>query len=500
MRILLLFAFIFGIGLNHSCATDNAAKKEKESPKTAIENVEVNFQKEPEKVEPIDIMFKVNGVAAGETIYLAKYTGKKLYYNDTTVAGKKGEIKFKTKARKGGVYSLVLPGPKLFELVIGDNESIQIELDTLDLIGKAKIVKSENNKVYYDYLRFIDGQKKKLSNLQTARQNATNPQEEAQITEQINSLDAEVKTYMKKLVEENPNLFVAKLIKMSDVVELPEPPRDAQGNITDSLFQYRYYRDNFFRNIDLRDDRTAASPLFGQKLEQYVTKVIPQTPDSIIKYADLLAKKVEGKPELTKLIVSYIADYYGRSQFMGMDRVFVHMVENYYMTQNFDWIDAENLEKLTDRAMKLKPTLIGNKAPALYLADTTGNNYTHLYSLQADFTILYFWDPTCGHCKKVTPKLAELVKKDKYKGVKVYAVNTDIENKEWIKYMNKNDISIFTNVSDTPKRPDPFRSIYDIYSTPKVFLLDAEKKILAKQIDVEQIEELLEFFMKNPNK
>jgi hypothetical protein len=38
--------------------------------------------------------------------------------------------------------------------------------------------------------------------------------------------------------------------------------------------------------------------------------------------------------------------------------------------------------------------------------------------------------------------------------------------------------------------------MYDIYSTPVVYVLDKDKKILAKRLDVEQIEEFLDHQMK----
>ena len=66
-------------------------------------------------------------------------------------------------------------------------------------------------------------------------------------------------------------------------------------------------------------------------------------------------------------------------------------------------LDSTQLYRITDRASRFKDTLIEN-APRIVLPDTS-NKMQDLYRLDADFTLLYFWDPTCGHCKKVTPKL-----------------------------------------------------------------------------------------------
>ena len=36
-----------------------------------------------------------------------------------------------------------------------------------------------------------------------------------------------------------------------------------------------------------------------------------------------------------------------------------------------------------------------------------------------------------------------------------------------------------------------FRTTFDVYATPKMFLLDADKKVIAKQVGAEQIEDIL---------
>jgi len=63
--------------------------------------------------------FKVNGLAAGQDVYLANYFGDKLYYYDTTKS-ELGVAKFERSSIKGGVYAVVLPGPKTFEVILSD--------------------------------------------------------------------------------------------------------------------------------------------------------------------------------------------------------------------------------------------------------------------------------------------------------------------------------------------------------------------------------------------
>jgi hypothetical protein len=47
------------------------------------------------------------------------------------------------------------------------------------------------------------------------------------------------------------------------------------------------------------------------------------------------------------------------------------------------------------------------------------------------------------------------------------------------------------NVADIELQ-NPFRTLYDIHSTPVIYVLDKNKMILAKRIPVEKIDEFLE--------
>ncbi len=113
-----------------------------------------------------------------------------------------------------------------------------------------------------------------------------------------------------------------------------------------------------------------------------------------------------------------------------------------------------------------------------------------LYSVDAEYLMLVFWDPDCGHCKKEMPKIKEVYDKYKDKGLKVYAVCTEVEEEKWKKYLNEHQFD-WINVADFELK-SPFRDLYDISSTPQVFLLDKDKKIVAKKLNHEQLDKVLE--------
>jgi thiol-disulfide isomerase/thioredoxin len=120
-----------------------------------------------------------------------------------------------------------------------------------------------------------------------------------------------------------------------------------------------------------------------------------------------------------------------------------------------------------------------------------------LSEVRAPVMVLVFWEPNCGHCKKEIPKLKELVW-DKFsdEGVKIFAVYTQVEKKPWTDFIEEHELYDWINVYDPYNRTN-FRDLYDIYSTPTVYVLDKNKKIIGKRIGIEQLPGFIEYQLKN---
>ena len=67
-------------------------------------------------------------------------------------------------------------------------------------------------------------------------------------------------------------------------------------------------------------------------------------------------------------------------------------------------------------------------------------NPLYLHTTSANYTVLIFWDPTCGHCKEVLPKIDSIYRaKWKADSVSIYAVSkeTDGTKKDWLNFINE---------------------------------------------------------------
>lgn len=435
-----------------------------------------------------NIKVKLDGLKNSEC-YLANYFGDKQYLKDTAKVDAQGWATFTGKEKlPGGIYLVVTPSKKYFEIIVDKEQDFTVETDTLSMVKSMKVKGSKENQLFYDYLNYIEKKHAEIQPLQDKLKTVKAKDSTEMLRKQIAAIDKEVKDYKIRFTKDHPETFVAKIFRTMQEPEVPEAPLLPDGK-KDSTFAYRYFKTHFFDNVDFSDERLIRTPIIHNKVKQYLDQLTVQIPDSIIKSADLIVSKAKANKEIYKFAVYYITYTYESSKIMGMDAVFVHMAKNYYQNKEQAWwVTDEQIKKIQDRAKTLEPLLLGKKIPNLALVDTTGKVQV-LHQVKAKYTVLYFWDHGCSHCKKETPKLAEYYNKVKDKGVAVYAVETETDVSEWKKYIRENKLK-FINVQDTYHQTG-FKKIFDIYSTPVIYLLDEDKKIIGKRIDVENLEIIL---------
>lgn len=442
----------------------------------------------PEK-KGYELNFKISGLR-DSMVYLANYYGEKQYLKDSAHVDAQGNVAFRGETPlPGGIYLFVFPGKTYFEFLIDKEQSFSMECSLGNVIETMKVKGSVDNKLFYDYLGFIQVQSKAVEPLKLERTNLLDKKQPVdEVEAKIKSIDKAVVDYKTDFIKKNPGRLLSSIFQSSQDPEVPELPTKADGT-KDSAFAYYYYRDHYFDKFDLSDERLLRSPIYHSKLSYFMKHLVVNIPDSIFPVTDSLIKWASGNKETFKYMVWYLTNTYETSNIMGMEAVFVHLVKNYYTKEKAYWVDDATLFKIQDRARILDPLLLGKTVKNLILTDSNGV-YQSLYSVQAPFTILYFWDPDCGHCKKATPKVKAYYDKVKSKGVKVFAVCTEVEMAKWKSYIQENKLD-WINVAD-PELHNNFRQEFDILTTPQIFILDKDKKILARKLDEDNMEKILD--------
>ncbi len=449
-----------------------------------------------------EIKLNIKGIS-DTVVYLCHHFGKQKYIVDTAAIDSKGNATFtKNKVLPKGIYLIVMPsqGMRYFEFLIADSQKITIETDTIDYDNNMVIKGSKENLSFLKYKRKMVELSKKRSLLNSEYEAATkekNTEKQEEVRQKIMDWSDEMKNYQLSLINENPNYFFSKVLKSMIEPEIPEAPKDENGNIIDETFAYHYFKKHYWDNIDFGESGLLRTPIFETKLDYFIERMIPPIPDSLIVDINKIIRKSyeSGDTLMFKYTCSHIFNMFDTSRIMGYDAVMVAIAEEWYLSGKADWVDSTFLKKAAERVEKITPNKIGSIAYNLQRMQSADEKYYTLHDISANYTILIFYEPSCGHCKKEVPKLRDLLLDSlKNMGVKVFAVYTQYDKKEWTDFIQKDSLEIegWYNVWDGPYPHSKFRDYYDIYSTPAVFILDKDKKIIAKRLAVDSIKGFIE--------
>lgn len=430
--------------------------------------------------------------APSDTLYFGYYYADKQYLRDT--AFKKDDVfRFhKDKELEPGIYLIVMPPKNDFIQVFinKDEQNLQISVDASQTVKSFKIKGSKDNELFYDYLNFLDDARPKAQALSAQLKELKDTTKKTEIQAQLEKINLGVKAKQQFIISRYPQSIAAMLIKSTFDVDMPV----FEGKKEDvDMKRYLYYKAHYFDQLDLGDVRLLRSPVLNEKMDYYIEKLTVQHPDSINVTLDYLLKKLQPADESFKYYLIQYLNKYAASKIVGFDGVYVHLVDEYYSKGFASWIDQEQLDKLEKNAASLRPILIGKTAPEIKVIRYPDNGLVSLHGIKSPYTILFIWDPECSHCKASFPHIVKFYEKYKSKGVEILAVCTQFTDKVpscW-KYLDEQKIAPgWINAAD-PYHTSRYKVLYDVKSTPQIFILDKDKKIISKGIGAEQLDEVM---------
>jgi thiol-disulfide isomerase/thioredoxin len=439
----------------------------------------------------------INGLQ-DSTVFLAYHLGDKQYIKDTIKLDKTGHgITENKEGLPEGIYMIVLPGRKYFEILISKDQRFALRCSYADYFNTLKFSGSDENAAFVEYQKKWMVMQQHAANITKRVQNNKQNSDSLKILASAQKQQEEnMKTYLKDVVNTNNDNLLGILVKALLPIDVPEfsiPSVTANPDSVKWVRNYNYNKDHFFDNVDLTDERLLRTPILHARLNTFFTNVVIQSPDSINKEIDKIIKKCSGNYKVFQFVAVYLFNHFRESEIMGHDAVMVKLADDIYLSGKADWVSKEFKDDLKKQIELIRPNLIGKKAQNLIM-DSYKGIFVSLYDVEKEFTILYFWEPDCGHCKEATPKLKAYYDKAKDDNIEVFAVCTTADKAKWAKYIEENRLT-WINGWD-PERSSHFDFYYNVQSTPMVYILDRNKKIIAKKLSVEDIKTFIENYRK----
>lgn len=403
-----------------------------------------------------------------------------LFFDDKSMIQIKGE-----NALPQGVYFLYTP-TFYFEFLVYD-QVFEMKTTASGGYNALTVTNSPENESFRKFQVSMTRLQKEQRILQDNLKIAENKADSVKIYEQLSSFSKEADSIRRNLIAERPESFFTSFIRLMDEIEIPKF-EELKDESEKRRAQFRYYKSHYF---DYLPDPAAMmrTPMIHGYVMKYFNDLVLTDPDSVNMEIDRWIEKLGDNKEAFRYWLITLYNKYQDSKIMGMDGVTLHLIEKYYLSDRVNWMDEKAKNELKDEIKFIKPNIIGKDAPMLYLVDTLMKPIV-AQTLPAEYLVLFFYDPDCGVCKKKTPILKENYEAIKKLKGEVVAVCTTTETDKWKNYIRTNKLN-WVNLAD-PQYRSNFRMDYNVRSTPQIYILDKDRKIVAKRLDVEQVVNFLE--------
>ena len=334
-----------------------------------------------------------------KSFYLASHFGTYQTLLDTVAADTDGRIVFKKKEKYvSGIYMLVNDMKEIeFEFLMDETQHFKIEPNT-ETPSKTIIYNSPLNIDFRNFNVFLNSQQTQIQLLQSNLE-TTKAQNEKEI------LQKKIETVNAKIIEYKQNYIASHSNTLALFFKLTQPIDDFSSlskseKLSSKKDSISYLKTLYFKGLDFNDPRLLRNPFLESKISTYFDVFVPNTVDAITKEITVLLDEANTpESEMFKYMSLRFMDLYSTPKKMGHDRIFLNLYTRYFKSQTYAWLPLAQQEFFNSKARHLEHNQIGSKAKELFMNTMDGKPF-YLNDLKAEYIVLVFWDPTCGHCQE----------------------------------------------------------------------------------------------------
>lgn len=412
---------------------------------------------------------------SGVKIYLADFYGEKNTIIDSTKADSAGYFSFNLKPEdQTGLYRIMLPGKKSLDLIF-NHEAISFTTENSSVYDSLKILKSEENRSYYRFMKAKRKFNRKFELLNPLIDYF--PREDSfylLARDKYISIQKELNKLADEIIEKDPGSFAARLIA------LQKPPfLDPSLNEEE---RFTYLKDHFFDDKKFNDIELLSTNAYPGLAIDYMSLFgnpnfsQDQLEEELKKAVDEIMYRSLDNDIVYEFIVDYLVGGFEKYHF---DKVLDHIAQSYTGGQ------CENEEIKSDLATRLEKyaeLAEGKTAPDIVTADISGNT-VRLSEIGTDYVLVLYWASWCPHCNEALPQILDIYSAQKQKKFEILAISLDEDRAEWEKALEGKNFN-WINACDLKGWNSKAARDYNVYATPTMFLVDKNLTIISKPITV----------------
>ena len=362
--------------------------------------------------------------------------------------------------------------------VLFTGENIEISADYQNPAGTAKVLESEENRIYYDFIQKDLLFFKKLGLLEQTVMNY--PEHDGfylKSLEFYRKFQQERSKLIDKTYASHRNTLAGRIIKNQ---KLPFTADQMTNAERDSIFRTR-----FLDQIDFNDTTLLYTNVYTDKVFQYIQMHMKreaglrENEANCIRALDRLIPRLEINPAIQQHLLQFLINGF---ESMQMEEVLAHISANYIQQC------GSSRELIQRRLEGYRKMAVGQKVPDFTILDIN-NNPVNLYSRMEPYQLILFWHTGCGHCQALLEKLPELIQKGLFQKhqVKIIGISIDENREEWLKYSATHPLD-WVNTHIEGSFENPLAEEYNLFATPTMFLIDENDHIIAKPTTITELE------------
>jgi len=431
----------------------------------------------------------IDGTISGlgkNRVFLLSYFGEKLSPRDSTLTDSLGRFRFVSGNNYlQGMYRIQWGADGSIDLIL-NHEDIRFTTAKAAAIDSLRILSSRENQIYYDYSRLDRITQSQLELLlplvdyypvkDSFYYLASKELERIQRVQQIKQ-DSLGKMY--------PDALAVRIFRAYQTPFIPA------GMTKDE--RLNYLRQHYFDQVNFGDTSLLRTAVFANKaisyLSLYSNNKLPQKQleTEFIKAVTVMLSAASVNAEVYKFLLDYLVGGFDKYHF---DDVITYIAENFQDPYSCE--DQQRKSSLQKKLENFKKIAIGKPAPDFNLPDPKGK-VIRLSALPSENTLLVFWSSECQHCRDIMPRLKDLYDNQKPKRFEVVTISVDTNRTNWMDFLKSGKFS-WISTCDLKGFSGQAVDEYNIYATPTMFLLDKEKKIIAKPISYRDLDQALRDF------
>ena len=239
---------------------------------------------------------------------------------------------------------------------------------------------------------------------------------------------------------------------------------------------------HFWDGIEAFDGPTDENPVLAAQLDFYFDKMVAPLPDSITLEINRLVERTNNNTDLSDFILWHLLEKYRHPEYMSQDQVFVWLYDQYFSQLEIKDLNETNLALIREKAERLRRLALFNTAPNFTLNDSID-----LQSVVSEYTVLFFYDHDCDVCHQEIMDLDSVCAR--HPEITVLAIDMNPDSTGGFEIRTKRNGDLKSPIQDRRiANPSELIGLYDIENTPLIYVLDRDKRIIAKKIRAEQIE------------